>query len=191
MKNSEIIQIVGGAIGFSAYLIGMYYIIRKNKYPSFASYALWAILDGIMLYHAAQNPEGANLPIIAGFTIGSAFTAIVLLAKGAFSWGKTEWIVTFLIIVCLYVKYNYSHNTMTIATATALMLAGVPLLIDTFKKPDSVPTSVWVLFAIGSIVAFMGKKSWALDECLFSGTSAIYTTVIVLLSMRKPRKIVH
>lgn len=191
MKNSEIIQIVGGAIGFSAYLVGIYYIIRQQKYPSFASYALWATLDGIMLYHAAQNPEGANLPIIAGFTIGSAVTAIILLAKGKFSWGKTEWIVTFLIIVCLYVKYNYSHNTMTIATATALMLAGIPLLLDTWKKPDTVPTRVWGIFAVGSIIAFFGKTSWALDEWLFSGTSAIYTTVIVLLSRREPRKIVH
>lgn len=191
MKNSEVMQIVGGAIGFIAYLVGMYYIIRKKKYPSFASYALWAILDGIMLYHAAQNPEGANLPIIAGFTIGSAFTAIVLLVKVEFSWEKTEWIVTFLIIVCLYVKYNYNHDTMTIATATALMLAGVPLLIDTYKKPNTVPTLVWGIFAVGSTIAFFGKTSWALDEWLFSGTSAIYCCIITILSLREPRKIVH
>lgn len=191
MKNSEIMQIVGGAIGFIAYLVGMYYIIRKEKYPSFASYALWASLDGLMLYHASQNPEGANLPIIAGFTTGSALTAIILLIKKQWSWGPMEWFVSFLIVICLYVKYNYEHNTTTIATATALMLAGVPLLIDTIKRPNAVPTLVWLIFAIGSTVAFFGKTSWELDQWLFSGTSMIYTSIITILSMRKPRKIVH
>lgn len=189
--SNETIQIIGGIFGCSAYLIGIYYIINENQNQSFASYLLWAILDGLLLYHSSQNPEGANLPIMVGFTIGSTITAIVLIIRRQFSWGGLETFVAFLIVCCWYIRLNYDHDTATTATVIALMLAGVPQLRHTILKPWEVPTLVWAVFTIGSAISFFGKESWALDEWLFSGTSAIYCAIITVLSTRKMRNIVH
>ena len=72
-----------------------------------------------------------------------------------------------------------------IASSLAVVMASIPQMVDTYKKPESTPTMAYVIFTIGNVISLIGGKSWTIEERFYPACSIFLCVVIVVLSLRK------
>lgn len=177
------LQLIGGLIGIIIHLPLLISVYQGKTKQSFATYALWSILDFIAAYSIYIQDGNFWLPFL--YAIGAGLTSVSLLIKKNFSWGAIEWFVSVLIIVCLFVKYNSGEFYAMIASVASLSIASIPQIINTFQKPYDTPTKIYAVFCLANIVSLLGAKSFALTEILYAGSALIICVTITLLSTRK------
>lgn len=156
--------------------------VRQNLF----TWVLWAILDGIAAATIiAQEGEG-NFLLPVAFTIGSAITSFFIFrSKNKISWTRFETMVALLIVVSMGVWYFSGNEAGTIASTTAVIIAGIPQLVDAWKKPQEMPFFEYVGFSIASSLSMAGGKDWSIGERFFPASVAILCFVIAVLSARK------
>lgn len=177
------LKIVGALIGMTPYIpicIGIY---RGKVKQNFASWMLWTMLDAIAT--TAAFLQNGNYKLQAGFTLGSVAVTIFLIVKKQVKWTKFETLVSFLVLVCLCVWYFVGNNAGIIASIIGLIVAGIPQVKSTLKKPSETPTIPFLLFSLGGLFSFLGGIDWSIKERLFSGETVIFCFLIALLSLRK------
>ena len=188
-KMKSVLLILGSMFAMLAYFPLAKLIKKDPKGYSFASFMLWAILDVICMISIYL--EG-NLTYILSlvFVLGSGYIAYMLYKLKQRTWGKSENVICFLIIICLYVYYTSGNIGATIAATTATVLAGVPQVIAIWKNPDRKALPIWFLFATGSSLIFLSASGWDFENFisgrifpLANGSMAI---LLFFISATKP-----
>lgn len=177
------LQLLGGLIGILIHLPLLFSIWQGKTKQSFATYALWSILDFIAAYAIYVQNGNFWLPFLYG--IGAGIVSVSLLVKKCFSWGAVESFVLLLIVICLFVKYNSGEFYAMIVSVSSLAIASVPQVINTFKIPHETPTKIYLVFCVANMISLLGAKSFALEEILYAGSALIICIVITGLSVRR------
>jgi len=176
MNGHEILKLAGGLLALALFVPMILEIVRtRGAGQSFATWALWAILDVILTITLWL--QHGNYLLSLGFAVGGVFLSVVLLAQGGWAWGKFETVIALMVFVSLAVwKFSGSRNAM-IAVTTAICLAGIPGFVEMLRKPQPAAGKLWAGYTVANGLAFFGGTAMTLEERLaptaFTGLSLL------------------
>jgi len=179
----EYLQPIGGILGLFAFLLLIIALLRTKTEQSFAAFFLWALLDTIAT--VTTIIEGGNYWLALSNAIGSAAITAILVAKKQVSWSWVESMTAFLVVVCLVIWYTSGERAGIVASSLAVVIASIPQMVDTFKKPEATPSLVYSVFLISNILSVMGGKEWTIEERFYQCCGVFLCTVITAFSFRK------
>ncbi|MEK7554799.1 MAG: hypothetical protein AAB518_02330 [Patescibacteria group bacterium] len=175
--------VAGSAIGLLAFVPLAKQIIRGEIRQNFATWILWTAMDGTAAVTIIAQKGNFLLP--AGYSLACFVTALLILRSKTFAWTKFETMVTFLVTICLVVWYFSGAWMATIASTAAMLIAGVPQLLETYRKPWDSPFTVYAMFTIAPIFSMLGGRGWTIEERLYPGALFGYSALIVFFTVRK------
>ena len=181
----EFLQPVGGVLGLFAFLLLIIALLRSNTEQSFAAFFLWALLD--LIATITTIIEGGNYWLALSNAIGSSAITILLIAKRQVSWSWVESMTAILVVVCLVVWYTTGERAGIVASSLAVVIASIPQMVDTYKKPEATPTFVYVTFLIANILSVMGGSAWTIEERFYQCCGVFLCFMIALFSLKKFR----
>ncbi|GAB3904475.1 hypothetical protein [Mucilaginibacter boryungensis] len=171
-----------GIIGIAAYLLLIAGIMKSKVRQSFVAFLLWAMLDTIATITTILK-EG-NYWLSLSNALGAAIIAILLALKKQVSWTWVETTTAILVIICLNVWYFTGAKEGIIASSLAMVIAGIPQVLDTYKNPGETPTIVYIIFLGANILSFIAGKEWTIEERFYSGCAILLCAVIVWFSLK-------
>ena len=131
MKNLEII---GGIIALLTYIPLGLLVKKEPKIHSFASWAMFAVLDYITAWMLWS--EGGNWLLVLFLALGCTSISILLLYARAVRWGAFESFTLLLVFLVCIVWIFYGNTIGAIAGIIANVTAGAPQFKDSWKIPD-------------------------------------------------------
>ena len=183
MTIHEIFKWLSGLLALAMYVpLVMVVIKRGGRGHSFAMWALWAMLDTMATVSLVI--QDGNYILTLGFSIGSVLMSALLLRRGQFKWGKLEWMVFLLVLLCLAVWAMTGPRGATIAATLAIIAAGTPGLVEIWRHPDSTATRVWAGFCIANLLALIGGERWSLEERFPPAAFTLQTLVMFIAGNR-------
>lgn len=179
------LTLAGSIIGILVYVPLCYQILKNGDRveQNFATWILWAILDGIAT--ASIIYQHGNFLLTAAFSLGSTITAICILKSKNFSWGWFESMATFLAIACMVIWALSGARIATIASTTAVLIAGLPLMWDCYKRPWKNPFFTYSAFMVSNVLGTAGGKNWSVEERFYPAACTVYCGVVMILVARK------
>jgi len=158
--------------------------IRQNGAgQSLAMWALWALLDTTVT--VSLIAQGGNFWLTAGFTLGSLVLAGVLLVKGRFFWSWVESLIAALVVVCLVIWKLSGPQVATVATTVAIVIAGVPGMIELWRSPQRAQALVWAGYTAANLLALVGGTAWSLEERFAPAVFAVQTLGLTIIGLRR------
>ncbi|MEK9152401.1 MAG: hypothetical protein AAB692_03475 [Patescibacteria group bacterium] len=148
------------------------------------TWVLWGALD--LVAAATIIVQNGSFLLPATYTIGSALTVLFIARTGnKTSWTWFESLVASLVVASMALWYASGDKVATIASTTAMLIAGVPQIIDAWKKPHEMPVLVYASYFAANCLSMAGGKSWSVEDRFYPATAAVFCLVLVALSGRK------
>lgn len=179
----EYISLIGGIIGALANIPLLVGIWKNKIIQSFSTWVLWASLD--IIATASIIAQNGNFWLPLGYSIGATTVALILVIKKQFSWTRFETFVLFLVLICLLVWSQTDSRSATISSVTALFIASLPQVKETFKFPKNTPTGIYLVFCLANTLSLFGSDSWTVENKLYSFSALVICLILTLLSIRK------
>jgi hypothetical protein len=177
------LALTGGIIGLVAFILLIIKLLRSTTEQSFAAFFLWALLD--IIATITTIIKGGNYWLALSNAVGSMIITFILIAKRQVLWTRVESMTTILVVICLILWYTLGEQAGIVASSLANLIAAVPQMVDTYKKPESTPSLPYAVFFVGNVVSLMAGASLNVEERFYQSTSIFLTTAILALSMRK------
>jgi len=182
----EYLQPISGAIGIVAYILLIAALLRTTTEQSFAAFLLWALLDLIATLTTILQHGNYWLPL--SNALGSTVITLMLIYKKQVSWSWVETLTALLVVVCLITWYTAGERAGIIASSLAVVIASIPQMVDTYKKPEATPTHIYLVFLLANIVSFIAGSAWSIEERFYPACSIFLCVVIVTFSLRRNTK---
>ena len=136
-------NIAACAIAVAVYALLCIQVLQRKVPQNFATWILWALLDSIAA--ASLIVQEGNFWIPVFYALGSgAIVFSVLKTKTAGKWTNFESMIVVLVVICIIAWALSGPQMATIASTTALAIAGIPQVMDVYKKPFESPLFVWI-----------------------------------------------
>jgi hypothetical protein len=177
------LALLGGIVGLVAFILLTIALLRSTTEQSFAAFFLWALLDAIAT--VTTIIEGGNYWLALSNATGSAIITIVLVAKRQVSWTWIETMTSILVVICLVVWYTSGEQAGIVASSLAVLIAGIPQMVDTFRRPESTSSLPYVVFFIGNVMSLVAGRAWTIEERFYQCVSISLTIVILVFSLRR------
>lgn len=177
------LQILGAAISLLAFLIVLIEILRSGAEQSFAAFTLWAMLDSIATITSMLEHGNFWLPL--SNAAGSGIIAALLVVKKQVSWSFVETLTSILVLVCLVVWYVAGGRAGIVASSMAVVIASIPQMVDTYRKPEATPALAYFVFLIANLLSLYAGKSWTIEERFYQGCSVFLTVIIIVFCGRR------
>ena len=149
------------------------------------TWGLWAALDIIATLTIVIQKGNFLLPV--AYVIGSIVTVYFISRTGKkATWTWFETMVTVLVIICMIIWCLVNSRAATIASSSALLIAGIPQLVDAWKRPQEMPFLVYASYVIANGLSTAGGKNWSIEERFYPATATILCFLfIVVIFVRK------
>ena len=148
------------------------------------TWELWCTLDASVA--ATIIVQGGNFFLPVVYTIGGLISVFLIWKFGnKATWTWFETIISSLSIVSMVIWYLSGSKVATIASTTAMLIAGIPQLIDAWKKPQDMPILAYSSYFIANCLSTAGGKSWVIEERFYPASAAIFCFLIAALALRK------
>ncbi len=177
---------IGGGLGLLLYMPLIGGILFKNKKQNCVTWVLWVLLDAITLANVIITKGNATL--LECYVIGGTGVSLLLFYKKQFKWMNIETMFTCLVIICLVVWYMLGSRVTIVASSLAVFIAGMPQVIDSWRSPDRETGYIYLGYALSNYLAFMGGKSWAIEEWFYYGVCVVLCLMIGIAALRKAEK---
>jgi len=177
------LSLTAGIIGTSAYVPLCIQVLSGKVKQSFATWALWAILDGIAA--ATIVFQDGNFLLPAAYSLGSGITALSILKSKNFRWTWFETTIVCLVAVCVVVWLVFGAKVATVVSTIAVVIAGMPQAVEAYKRPREQPLLVYISFLVTNSLATAGAKDWSIKERFYPASMTLLTVVIVLFMVRR------
>ena len=176
--------VISSAIAILAYFPLWKQIRSGRARQNLLTWVLWCCLDGVVV--ATLIAQKVNVSLAAAYTVGSGITAVFIAKAGnKSSWTWFETMVLGLVFASMVIWYFSGSKMATIAGTTAMLIAGVPQLIDTWKKPQESPSLINFVYFVANCLATAGGKSWAVEERFYPASAAAFCLLIAMVSLRR------
>jgi hypothetical protein len=182
----EILKLAGGVMALAMFVPMIVEIVRKRGAgQSFATWALWAVLDSMLTVTIWQ--QHGNYFLSLGFALGGIVLSAVLLKMGGFVWGKFESVIALMVLASLAVwKFSGPRNA-TIAVTTAICIAGVPGIVVRLRKPQRSAAKLWAGYTVANSLSLFGGAMWSVEERL-APAAFVALSVAMLAACWWPQK---
>lgn len=149
------------------------------------TWGLWGALDIIATVTIIAQHGNFLLP--AAYVIGSITTVYFISRTGKKSpWTWFETMVTVLVITCIVIWFLVNSRAATIASSSALLIAGIPQLVDAWKRPEEMPFLVYVSYVLANGLSTAGGKNWSIGERFYPATATVLCFLfVVVIFIRK------
>src|SRR6266403_4909242 len=183
----ENLKTIGAVVAFAADA-WVFYGIWKGliKEQNFSTWMLWGLLACIVTITIIIN-GGHNYKLSAIYAFCSLSIGMLLLIKKEFAWTRVDWWTAAGVLICLGVWAFLGTTATTVASTTAVVISGYPLLETTYKKPHLAPKQIYFMFCIASAASLIAAKDWSIKEALYPEATLGISIIFVLLSLRKPK----
>lgn len=179
----EFLKPLGGVIGLAAYAVLIVALFKSKTEQSFAAFLLWAMLD--LIATITTIIQGGNYWLALSNAIGSSVITLILVFRKQVSWSWVETMTAFLVVICLVVWFTSGERAGIVVSSLAIVIASIPQMVDTFKKPEATPTSAYLVFTLGNVVSLIGGNGWTIEERFYQCCSIFLCVVIISFSLRK------
>jgi hypothetical protein len=183
MKDT--LQQLAGIIGVLCYVPLIRGILKSRIEQNFVAFILWALLDIIATITSIMADGNYWLPL--SNAIGASTVAVLLARKKQVSWSWIETATAILVIICLVLWYTLGEDAGIVASSLAVVIASVPQMVDTYKKPWATPTAIYTVFLLANILSLAAGRSWTIEERFYPACAVFLCLVIALFSMRRVR----
>lgn len=177
------LTLASSIVGIAVYIPLVMQILAGKVKQSFATWALWALLDGLAAASIMYQHGSYLLPL--SYVVGASAVALSVLKTKDFSWTWVETMTALLVVVCIVIWAASGAYFATIASTSAVMIASIPLIVECYKKPEENPFWTYVGFFIANSLGTMGGKEWSVIERLYPAACAAMCLLIVYLISRK------
>jgi hypothetical protein len=161
-------------------------ILRKKAEQNPLTILLWSTLDGIAA--GSIYLEGGNyLQAICLSVSGLIVVYCILKTTGIrkLGWEKTDTLTTLLVVFCVTVWVYSGSLYAALASSCAIVLAGIPQVIDTKEKPDTTPTMIYIGYTASNLLAVFGGKDFSVVEVGYQLAAFITCIIVTYFSIRK------
>ncbi|MDO8504437.1 MAG: hypothetical protein Q7S36_01135 [Candidatus Liptonbacteria bacterium] len=174
----------------SAFAILLYFPLwwqikeRAGAGQNFLTWALWFFLDVVAA--ASLISKGGNFLLAATYTVGSFITILVIRKfgeKGKWTWFES--VILALVFLSMGAWCFLGNRMATITSTTAMFIAGIPLLVDTYKKPKNAPFAVYLGYIVASCLSVAGGREWSVEERFYPATVLAISLLAALFAARK------
>ncbi len=184
-------DIAGLAIGVVSTLalvaLGLTFYRSKENYNP-VTWAMWLVLN-LVIVGGSVAAGNHDAWLSFGMVVGTFFVAAILVMKGRWKWGTTESICAVGIVVAMIAWYLASPKGAVVLAALALWIASVPLMIDTWHKPNRGILWFWIVMCLVSIGAVAAADSWTVEDRFFPMSSVLFSFTLSLLTVLRSRKV--
>lgn len=175
--------LAGSIIGIGLQILLSVQIFTGKVKQNFASWILWATLEIIVA--ASIISQHGNFLLPASYSLGCMIIALSIIKSKNISWTWFETFIACLAIACMIVWSISNARIATIASTSAVLIAGIPLLIDCYKNPWDNPFFIYSSFLIANALATAGGKNWSVEERLYPASCTGFTILVVIFLARK------
>ncbi len=179
----EYLQQAGAIVGLIAYLFLVIALVRNHTQQSFTAFLLWALLDSIATITTIL--ESGNYWLALSNAIGSTLITVLLIIKKQVSWSWVESMTALLVVICLVIWYTTGEQAGIVASSLAVVMASIPQMVDTYKKPEATPTLIYIIFLAANVLSLIGGMSWTIEQRFYQCCSIFLCLVIIGFSLRK------
>jgi hypothetical protein len=158
-------------------------ILRRKVTQNLASFLLWGMLDAVAAASIIFQKGNWYLP--AAYVLGCIAVVTSLVIVKTWAWTNFETFVSFLVVICLIGWAISGPRLATILSTTGVVLAGIPQLIDTYKKPDEQPLLSYFGFTIANTLGVLGGAAWTIEERLYPAACVVLCGAVWILCFRK------
>jgi hypothetical protein len=188
MNGHDILKLAGGVMALALFVPMIVTVARTGAAgQSFATWALWAVLDSTLTITIWQ--QHGNYLLTLGFALGGIALSAALLVRGGFAWGKFETIISILVLASLAVWKFSGPRDATIAVTVAICIAGVPGIVAMARKPQPSAGKIWAGYVVANGLAFFGGTAMTVEERLapaaFVGLSVLMVAASLLPRAKK------
>ncbi len=189
----NIIQLMDGvdwiifAITITAYFILIIDILKYNGISqNFYTWFLWGVLDTILFINTYKE-QASDLALIFGCLIGSFFISLILFIIKKIKFRKKERRILYLVIITTIIwLWSGSSLVGIISSVTAEIIAGIPLMRSSWKKPGSRLTLIsYLCFLLSYVISIYHSDNWKIENVLFPIAFLIYSILDTVPLIKK------
>lgn len=179
----EKIGFIGGLISAGVVVVFAVRLATHSIPQSAATWVMWAILDALMLKNCIV--AGNKRPWLpGGWTLGACLVALMLLARGEWSWGTIETTSAVGVAISLFCSWKLEPKSAIIASVFAMTIAGIPAIHDAWFHPNPVSWWLWGGTAFSCTLSCYGAKAWTIEDRFIPCASFIFNTAMTILVLR-------
>jgi hypothetical protein len=89
------------------------------------------------------------------------------------------------VLVCLVIWKSSGPKTATVATTLAIVIAGLPGMIELWRAPQRFLAWVWTGYTVASLLALAGGTAWSIEERFAPAVFAAQTLVLTGIGLRR------
>lgn len=158
-------------------------ILEGKIVQNFGTWILWTTINCVAAITIIIQNGNFLLPVT--FTLGSSCVTVCIAISKNYNWTRFETLVACIVLACIIGWYISGPKLATIISAFALVISGIPQLIDAAKEPWSKPFLISSGYFSANILSIIGAKDWSVKEVLCPIFGAFYCGVMVLVVSRK------
>jgi hypothetical protein len=169
-------------LGYSRMWYGM---VRTGIVQPLSATLLWLALDSIAA--GAAFMQGGNYLLATGYAVGCSVTLCITIYKKSFAFSINDLWVSVLVIICGSAWLLSSGDMAIIASALAILIATIPLMLLYWKDPSKGDITAFVIFTVSNVCGFAGATSLKLDQWFFPACCLLgsVATLGILLFRKK------
>jgi hypothetical protein len=175
--------IISGLIGFSVYIPLCILLLRKQVKQNFASWFLWVIID--LIVTGSLIMQGGSWHLSAIYVTGSSITCLCILRSKIFHWGRFETFIATLVVICLVIWKCLTPEWATVASTIATVIAGIPVQVEAYRKPQDQPLLSYIGFALANGLGIAAGNAWTISERLFPTACFPFSVLLVIFTLRR------
>ena len=175
--------VIGSMIGIGLQILLSIQILEGKIKQNFCTWVLWAILEVITAVNLIIQHGNFLLPAL--YSVGCMIVALAIIKSKNFLWTWWETFVACMALVCMGIWIISGSRDATIASTTAVIVAGFPLIKDCYKNPSENPFLLFSGFLIANALSTIGGANWSVEERLYPAACTVFTLLVVLLVARK------
>ena len=179
----NILAIVAAVLALSMYVPLCIQLWTGKISQNLATFILWGLLDGIAA--GSIYLQGGNYLLPAFYVLGCIAVIASIIKARCVRWTRIETVTAIMVLVCIVVWYFVGNMWATIVSTLAVATAGIPQLIDTWRRPEESAPFTYVGFTVANLLTVVAGKDWSIAERFYPGVCTILTLAFVVLAFRK------
>lgn len=176
------LQIIAGIAGLITYIFLFVRIIKNKAKQNFVAFLLWALLSIITTITIFIEEGNYWLPL--GNVVGETAITILLVVKKQIAWSWVETMTAILVVLCIIIWFLVGEKAAIVSASLATLIASIPQMVSTYKKPSSTPTGIYIAFLLANLISLYAGKSWTIEERFYPICAVLLCLFIVLFSIR-------
>lgn len=157
-------------------------VAKQNIY----SWGLWSALDVIIV--GSIFLQGGTYYLAMTYMLGGSIAVYLIWRAGDIgAWTRFESTVAFLVAACMTVWYLSGNAVATVASTLAMQIAGIPQLVDAWRKPKDTPVSIYCCYFVANCLSIAGAKAWTIEERFYPTMCAIGCSFYIIVPLLRRR----